>query len=217
MYNTCMNVNYDLLFNEYINSADRNFPQRLLLHACCAPCSTQCLTRLLDIFDVTLYYANDNITDFDEWQKRLEELNKLANLINNGLFEKNPIRPLKLQVKPFDSDRFFKAVSGQENEREGGVRCSTCFKLRFADTALFAEENGFDVFTTTLTVSPYKNSKIINETGLALQNEKIRWLPSDFKKQNGYAESIRLSQKYNLYRQHYCGCEFSLLQMQNKL
>lgn len=202
-----MNTNYDLLFEQQKKQfADK----KLLLHVCCAPCATYCLTRVLDCFDVTLFYSNDNITDFDEWQKRLLEVQKLVDVVNAGQFEINGKYPLKLIVQPFDSQRFFHAAQGLENAPEGGPRCERCFRLRLGDTLNFALENKFDLIGTTLTVSPYKNSKLLNELGTELcQNTAVTWLNSDFKKRGGYNESIRLSQKYQLYRQHYCGCTFS--------
>jgi len=209
-----MNVNYDILFTEYKNGIDANKPPKLLLHACCAPCSTYCLTRVLDKFDVTLYYVNDNITNITEWQKRLNELIKLTDIVNNGQFETEPLRPLKLIVQQQNTNKFYNAAQGLENEREGGARCTQCFNLRLRDTVEFAQNNGFELFGTTLTVSPYKNSRLLNAIGLSLQTETVKWLPADFKKHGGYNESVRLSNKYGLYRQHYCGCEFSLLQMQ---
>ncbi len=201
-----MNTNYDLLFEQQKKDfADK----KLLLHVCCAPCSTYCLTRVLDCFDVTLFYSNDNITDFDEWQKRLVEVQKLVNIVNAGQFEVNGKYPLKLIVQPFDSQRFFDMAQGLENAPEGGPRCERCFKLRLGDTLNLAIGD-FDLMGTTLTVSPYKNSKLLNELGTELcKNTTVTWLNSDFKKRGGYNESIRLSQKYQLYRQHYCGCTFS--------
>lgn len=210
-----MNTNYDILFEQFKSTVDPSNPPKLLLHACCAPCSTYCLTRLLDKFDVTLYYANDNITDNAEWQKRLDELHKLVDIVNGGKFETQPLRPLKLVTCTLNAGKFYNAVQGQENEREGGARCNTCFHLRLSDTLVYAQNNGFKLFATTLSVSPYKNSKLLNEIGLSLQTDTVKWLSSDFKKHGGYNESVRLSNKYGLYRQHYCGCEFSLRQMQN--
>ena len=184
------------------------------MHACCAPCSTYCLTRVLPYFDVTLYYSNDNITDVDEHSKRLKELVKLVGIVNNGQFEVQPLRPLKLVETALCADNFYKAAKGLEQEREGGARCTECFKLRLYDTFSYAQTHGFDLFGKTLTVSPYKNSKLLKEIGLMLQTDTVKWLSADFKKHGGYLESIRLSNKYGLYRQHYCGCEFSLRQMQ---
>ena len=205
-----MNVNYDKELEKIKERIDPSAPPRLLLQVCCAPCATYCLTRLIAHFDVTLYYANDNITAPDEWQKRLGEVQKLVETVNGGKYEVQPIHPLKLVVQQQDSSRFFAVAKGLEQEKEGGARCKQCFNLRLTDTQKYAAENGFDYFGTTLTVSPYKNSQLLNEIGLTLQTDKLKWLTADFKKQNGYAESIRLSQKYELYRQHYCGCCYSI-------
>lgn len=207
-----MNINYDKKLDKTIDTIDKTAPPRLLLHACCAPCATYCLTRLLGYFDVTLYYANDNITDDNEWSKRLGELQKLVSVVNSGDYEMVPIRPLKLVVQDKNSARFFAVAKGLEQQKEGGARCNECFTLRLTDTKQFALDNDFDYFGTTLTVSPYKNSQLLNEIGLSLETPKLKWLQADFKKRNGYAESIQLSQKYNLYRQVYCGCDFSLEQ-----
>ena len=205
-----MNINYDRELEKLKGEIDVATPPRLLLHACCAPCSTYCLTQLLAHFDVTLYYANDNITDRDEWTKRLGEIEKLVAIVNGGNFVLQPLRPLKLVVEPFDSGRFFDVARGLEQETEGGARCKECFVLRLTDTAKYATENGFDYFGTTLTVSPYKNSRLLNEIGLSLQTPNVKWLMADFKKRDGYKQSVALSEKYELYRQHYCGCCYSL-------
>ena len=204
-----MNINYDKELQNLISQLDPTTPPRLLLHACCAPCSTYCLTQLLAHFDVTLYYANDNITDKAEWAKRLGEIEKLVDIVNGGKFVTTPIRLLKLVTQPFDADRFFAVTRGKENEKEGGARCNDCFTLRLNDTLNYATENGFDYFGTTLSVSPYKNSQLLNAIGLSLQTDSVKWLVADFKKREGYKQSIELSQRYELYRQHYCGCEFS--------
>ena len=183
--------------------------KKLLLHACCAPCSTYCLTQVLPHFDVTLYYANDNITCREEWDKRLGELVKLVDIVNEGRFVVDAPIALKLVVKPFDPERYYNIANGYETEKEGGLRCTRCFGLRLSDTRNYAADNGFDYFGTTLTVSPYKNSQILNETGQSFETDMLKWLPSDFKKRGGYNQSIQLSEKYRLYRQHYCGCDFS--------
>ena len=208
-----MNINFDNELENLISQINPTTPPRLLLHACCAPCSTYCLTQLLEHFDVTLYYANDNITDRAEWKKRLGELQKLVDIVNGGKFVTQPIRALKLVTQPFDSSRFFAVAKGLEKEREGGARCKECFSLRLGDAANFATVNGFDYFGTTLSVSPYKNSQLLNEIGLSLQTDALKWLPADFKKRDGYKQSIALSQKYELYRQHYCGCASSMGQL----
>ena len=198
--------NYDLAFRQ--NSRRYKEGDKLLLHVCCAPCATYCLTRLIEKFDVTLYFANDNIVDHAEWQKRLGEVQKLVDIVNNGDFEVQPKFPLKLVVQPLGSNRFFAIAKGLEHHKEGGPRCKECFKLRFADTHAYAKKHNFDYFGTTLTVSRHKNSNLINEIGLSLQDE-TKWLVADFKKHNGFDESLRLAQKYGLYRQEYCGCAFS--------
>ena len=208
-----MDVNYDKEFEKIKARIDRENPPKLLLHVCCAPCATACLLRLADSFDITLYYANDNIMPREEWQKRLDEVQKLTETVNGGLFETQPLQPLDLVVQPLDTERFLTAANGLEKEKEGGARCAKCFELRLGDARNFALQHGFDMFATTLTVSPYKNSRLLNEIGLSLQTPALRWLPSDFKKHNGYNESIRLSAKYGLYRQHYCGCAFGRTEM----
>ena len=205
-----MNLNYDKELKSIKERIDVSAPPRLLLHACCAPCSTYCLTQLLAHFDVTLYYANDNITDQAEWEKRLGEVKRLVEIVNGGQFVVQPLRPLKLVTQTFDSGRFFDVARGLESEKEGGARCRECFVLRLGDAAKFAAENGYDYFGTTLTVSPYKNSRLLNEIGLTLQTGTVKWLPADFKKRDGYKQSVELSQRYNLYLQHYCGCCYSL-------
>lgn len=203
-----MNINYDNLF-QVVRKSARQKHAKLLLHVCCAPCATYCLTQVLDDFDVTLYYANDNITNPEEWQKRRGEVEKLVEIVNVGKFEVAPKFPLKLVVQDFDSARFLDAARGLEQEKEGGARCEKCFLLRLSDAKEFAAKHGFDMFGTTLTVSPYKNAQLLNAVGADLQTENLLWLPSDFKKRDGYNQSVRLSQKYQLYRQHYCGCVFS--------
>lgn len=208
-----MNINYDKELNKILSSLPAT-PPKLLLHACCAPCSTYCLTQLITHFDVTLYYANNNITDCNEWNKRLVELQKLVEIVNNGTFEVAPIRQLKLAVPDFDNTKFFAVAKGLEQEKEGGARCKECFVMRLTESQRYAVANGFDFFGTTLTVSPYKNSQLLNAIGINLASDDVKWLPSDFKKRNGYAESVRLSQKYDLYRQHYCGCCYSLPKLQ---
>lgn len=209
------NVNFDNEFLHVVQNLDNPSQKnahvlpKLLLHACCAPCSTYCLTQVVQHFDVTLYYANDNITDKSEWNKRLTELNKLVVIVNNGKFVVTPKTSLKLSVQDFAPERFFEAAQGLETQPEGGARCTKCFELRLSDTRTFALAKGFDYFGTTLTVSPHKNSRLLNAIGMSLANDDLLWLPSDFKKRNGYNQSVALSAQYGIYRQHYCGCEFS--------
>ena len=171
----------------------------LLLHCCCAPCSSACLERLKDFFDITVLYYNPNIED-EEYLRRKAELSRLIG--ETGW------------AKEIDCDRdkksYYTAVRGLENEPEGGKRCEVCFELRLEKTAEVAEKHNFDYFATTLTISPLKNAFIINEIGERLaEGKKVKWLYSDFKKRNGYLQSLRLSEKYSLYRQNYCGCVYS--------
>ena len=176
---------------------------RLLLHACCAPCTSAVLERLYPHFEVTLFYFNPNTHPEEEYEKRGGELPKLLRAAG---MEDVPI--LRGEYKP---ERFFEAAKGFEGEPEGGVRCKTCFDLRLSGTAEAAKTGGFDYFCTTLTVSPHKNAALINAIGEELAARwGVKWLPADFKKKDGYLRSIRLSQAYGLYRQCYCGCTFSM-------
>lgn len=179
--------------------------KKMLLHSCCGPCSSAVLERLVNDYDVTVLYYNPNIHPEAEYQKRKSEQIRLI---------KEAYPQVKFLDCDYDAQEFFCCVKGLEKEKENGARCPKCFRLRMEYTAKRAKELGFDIFTTTLSVSPYKNSKILNSIGFALQNEiGIDYLESDFKKKNGYLRSIELSKKYNLYRQHYCGCKFSYQQM----
>ena len=172
----------------------------LLLHCCCAPCSSACLERLKDFFDITVLYYNPNIED-EEYLRRKTELSRLIK-------ETGWAKEIDCDR---EKDRYYSAIRGLENEPEGGKRCEVCFELRLEKTAEIAEKLGFDYFTTTLTISPLKNAAILNEIGeRASQGKNVKWLYSDFKKREGYLKSIRLSEKYNLYRQDYCGCVYSI-------
>lgn len=183
---------------------DRQFAApSLLLHSCCAPCSSYVLEYLSDYFEITVFYYNPNIYPEEEYTKRVEEQKHLiANM---------PTRyPVHLIEGKFDPKEFYDAVRGLEKIPEGGERCHACFQLRLEETARLAAEQHFDYFTTTLTISPLKNAQKLNEIGEALAQEyQILWLPSDFKKKNGYKRSVELSAEYGLYRQDYCGCVFS--------
>lgn len=171
---------------------------RLLLHSCCGPCSSYVLEYLSDYFDITLFFYNPNIQPAEEYEKRLSAQKQLLERAKY----KNPVVFLAGEYEP---QRFFEAVKGLENCREGGARCEKCFELRLSKAAEIAKKGGFDYFATTLTVSPHKNAVLINEIGGRYQN----YLPSDFKKREGYKRSIILSKEYELYRQGYCGCIFS--------
>ena len=176
---------------------------KLLLHVCCAPCSSYCLEYLTAYFDVTVYYYNPNITEPEEYRFRLNEEKRYISL---KAFDR-PVRLTESEYRPAD---FFAAVKGLEREPEGGLRCRECFRLRLAASAAKAKELGMDYFTTTLTISPLKNAALLNELGAELgERFGVPWLYSDFKKREGYKRSIELSREYDLYRQNYCGCIFS--------
>lgn len=193
-------MNYDLEMENQIKNI--SIKKKLLLHACCAPCSTAVLERISEYFDITIFFYNPNITEKEEYEKRLNEIENFVKNINN----KN-IKVLRGKYNPKD---FFDMAVGLENEKERGKRCYKCYELRLRETAKVAEELKFDFFTTTLSISPYKNSKWLNEIGERLNSEYTpTYLYADFKKKNGYKRSIELSQKYGLYRQDYCGCIYS--------
>lgn len=190
-------TNYELEYQKII----KNLTQKptLLLHSCCAPCSSSVLKKVCKNFNVTILYYNPNIYPKEEYLKRKAEQIKLCNLLNIDILDCD-----------YNEDEFLAEVKGLEQETEGGCRCNKCFLIRLEKTAKSAKQNNFDFFGTTLTVSPHKNEQIINKIGKKLQDKyEISFLFSDFKKQNGYLESIKLSKEYNLYRQDYCGCRFS--------
>lgn len=189
-----MVINYNKLMEDKIAALDGK--KTLLLHCCCAPCSSACLERLKDSFKITALFYNPNI-ESGEYGRRKEELIKFINATGAA----------EIMDCDYCAEEFFEAVKGLENCREGGERCFKCFELRLKKTAALATAGGFDFFSTTLTLSPLKNAQKINEIGQKLGGEK--WLPCDFKKKNGYLRSIELSHEYGLYRQDYCGCVFS--------
>lgn len=194
-------MNYDNEMMKIINNLD--YTPNLLLHSCCAPCSSACITRLKDYFNITIIYYNPNIEPYEEYEKRKQEQKRLIKLIDS----KNKIDIIDCD---YDNDIYHKITKGHEMDKEKGPRCYICYKQRLEYTAKKAKELNFDYFTTTLSVSPYKISRWINEIGLDLMKEyNIKFLPADFKKKNGYKLSIELSNKYNLYRQNYCGCIYS--------
>lgn len=179
--------------------------KKLLLHACCAPCASACIERVKDFFDVTVYFYNPNIDGADEYALRSAELKRLCEYFN-----------VPCVIEEYNPEEYLSAVRGLESEKEGGGRCEKCFSLRLGKSADYANENGFDFFTTTLTVSPLKNAKKLNEVGNESAKEKgATYLPSDFKKKNGYLRSIQLSKELSLYRQNYCGCAFSKKAIEN--
>lgn len=192
-------MNYSIEFDKIVNSLTER--KKLLLHSCCGPCSSYVITQLLDHFDVTILYYNPNIYPYEEYLKRKNEQIRLIEIINSPY--------LHYLDCDYNEEEFNSKVVGLENEKEGGMRCYNCIYLRLEKTASLSK--GYDYFGTTLTVSPHKNSKMINEIGSILENKyNIKYLYSDFKKKEGYKISIELSKKYDLYRQDYCGCKYSI-------
>ena len=196
-------INYQKELDKITDSIDAGNPPRLFLHSCCAPCSSYTLEYLSNYFDITVYYFNPNISPKQEFDKRFAEQKRLI----DSLPAKNPI---KLVLGKYNYDDFLQIARGYENVAEGGERCFRCYRMRLESTARIAKEQGFDYFCTTLSISPLKNSQKINQIGYEVaQKYGIKWLPSAFKKREGYKRSIELSKEYNLYRQSFCGCIFS--------
>lgn len=199
-----MEKNYDKILQELIEkNLDKGIVPKVLLHSCCAPCSSYVIEYLSNYFHITILYYNPNIAPWEEYLKRKEEQIKLI----NNMKCKYDVNIIDCD---YDNDLYEELVKGYEMEPEKGSRCSICFRLRLGKTAMMARDGKFDYFATTLTLSPYKNAKLINEIGFDLERDyNIKYLASDFKKRNGYKRSIELSKLYNLYRQDYCGCIYS--------
>lgn len=197
-------INYQKILDKKIEEIHlkNEFP-KLLLHSCCAPCSSYVIEYLSKYFDITVLYYNPNISPEEEYEKRKAEEIRLIN-------EKKWENPVKFMDCDYNNDLFEKAVENLKNEPEGGKRCHVCFNLRLDKTACLAKENNFDYFTTTLTISPLKDEQYINNTGNQTGKKYgVEYLFSDFKKKNGYKRSIELSKEFNLYRQNFCGCVYS--------
>lgn len=196
-----MKENYSKICEDILSNIDAN--KRILLHSCCAPCSSYVISYLTKYFDITILYYNPNISPYDEYLKRKKEQIKL-------IYEIETINKIDIMDCDYDNELYNNLIKGHENEPERGNRCNICYLLRMEKTAIIAKENNYDFFCTTLSVSPYKNSNLINEIGENLEKMyNTKWLYSDFKKKDGYKQSIELSKKYNLYRQDYCGCIYS--------
>lgn len=197
-----MKDNYQLILNKTIDEIKKlDYKPKLLLHVCCAPCSSYVLEYLSSYFNISLFFYNPNIAPKEEYDKRIIELDRFVNEFNNDV---------KIIEGNYDNNIYEEMIKGLEEEKEGGKRCFKCFNLRLEETAKKALELNFDYFTTTLSISPYKNASVLNSIGKNLENEyKIKYLYSDFKKNDGYKKSIELSKKYQLYRQDYCGCTYS--------
>lgn len=183
---------------------------KLLLHACCAPCSSYVLEYLSRYFSIVLFYYNPNISPQQEYEKRVAEVRRL-------LQEMPLAGPVTLTLGDYEPERFFDLAKGHEAEPEGGDRCTLCYRLRLTEAAQAAKDLACDYFTTTLSISPLKNAAKINEIGQELAEiYHVQHLPSDFKKKNGYKRSIELSHEYDLYRQNYCGCVYSRREAENR-
>jgi len=227
-------VNYSKeLEKRIVEFQEKKEVPKLLLHVCCAPCSSHCLEYLREFFDVTVFFYNPNITEASEYHKRVSEEKRLIETYNRQVAEHNfegmhsdeNARMIDIIEGNYDPGEYFSAVRGYENIPEGGERCRKCFELRLRETAENAAKEGFKYFTTTLTISPMKNADVLNEIGkeaakyvndTGMYDCKVSFLPSDFKKKNGYKRSIELSHKFGLYRQDYCGCGFSKAERQQQ-
>ena len=198
------NINYQKeLEKVLIQIQNRDKTPTLLLHSCCAPCSSYVIEYLSNYFYITVFYYNPNISPEAEYRFRSSEQKRLISSMDTKY-------PVLFAEEEYDSRQFFTAVKGLENEPEGGKRCEKCFELRLQRTVQKALQENFDYFTTTLTISPLKNAPLLNTIGISLgEKYNINWLPCDFKKKGGYKRSIELSKEYGLYRQNYCGCVFS--------
>lgn len=195
-------INYQKELDKITDSLNGDVP-KLFLHSCCAPCSSYTLEYLSNYFDITVYYFNPNISPKAEFDKRYAEQKRLIEALPSK-------HPIKLVRGEYDYNDFLEIAKGYEDVPEGGERCFRCYRMRLESTAKLAKEQGFDYFCTTLSISPLKNSQKINEIGCEVAEKYgIKWLPSDFKKKEGYKRSIELSREYQLYRQNFCGCVFS--------
>ncbi|MDO5717625.1 MAG: epoxyqueuosine reductase QueH [Tissierellia bacterium] len=200
-----MNENYQIVLDREIEGIlKRGATPKLLLHSCCGPCSSYVIEYLSKYFEIMILFYNPNIYPKSEYIKRADEQEKIIRNLKT-------INKVDFSIEDYIPEKYYQRIVGLEEEREGGLRCTECFELRMRYAAGYAKDRGFDYFTTTLSVSPYKNSKLLNKLGHDLEIEfGINYLYSDFKKRNGYKRSIELSREYDLYRQEYCGCEFSL-------
>lgn len=199
-----MKINYQLEFDKIIEEVKKlPIKPKILLHSCCGPCSTAVIEQLLPYFSITIFYYNPNVEPLDEYNHRKAEQLRLLKELN----QENKIDFLDCD---YDNPKYHQTVKGLEEEKEGGARCNVCFHLRMYETAKKAQAKQFDYFGTTLTVSPHKNSQIINAIGAKIEKElNIKYLYADFKKRSGYLRSIELAKKYDLYRQDYCGCLYA--------
>ena len=206
-----MKQNYQLLLDKKLEELQgRTDVPTLLLHSCCAPCSSYVLEYLSDYFSITVFYYNPNIYPDEEYEKRVKE--------QQAFISRLPAKhPITFCQGDFDKERFYAATKGLEQEIEGGARCEACFRLRLEESAVMARDMGMDFFTTTLSISPMKNAELLNEIGQELgQCYGVEYLCSDFKKRNGFKRSVELSEEYGMYRQDYCGCVYSYQERQRQ-
>ena len=207
-----MKQNYQkILENIIARKQKEQIVPTLLLHSCCAPCSSYCLEYLSEYFNITVFYYNPNIYPEKEYRKRVEE--------QKHFIERFPAKyPISFVEGKYDKERFYEITKGLENVKEGGERCFRCYTMRLREAAILAKELQMDYFTTTLSISPLKNAEKLNEIGEQLACEYgISYLNSDFKKKNGYKRSVELSNEYGMYRQYYCGCVFSKKQRDEEI
>ena len=197
-------INYQKELDKLISQLEKEgrVPS-LLLHSCCGPCSSYCIEYLSQYFNITVFYYNPNIYPDEEYYHRVKEQQRFIDVFPTKY-------PVHFIEGDYDKDRFYAIAKGLEHEPEKGARCHKCYDLRLRRTAQVAKEKGFDFFSTTLTISPMKDSQVLNEIGIRISEELgVSWLPSDFKKREGYKRSTQLSAEYDMYRQDYCGCVYS--------
>lgn len=196
-------INYNLEMEKIIKKIDLENKPRLLLHSCCGPCSSAVLERINEYFDMDIFYYNPNIDSSTEFYRRAEEQKDLVKYLN--LDDK-----IGVEVVKYNHEEFLDYIKGFEDYEEGGARCFKCYRQRMEKAAKYAKENNYDYFTTTLSISPHKDSQILNKIGEDISKKiGVSFLYSDFKKKNGFKRSVELTDEFNMYRQDYCGCEFS--------
>lgn len=198
-----MKINYDLKFQEELKKIGNNKPS-LLLHVCCGPCSGNVIKDLLEYFNITIYYSNSNIYPNDEYHRRYNELLQFINSFDNKI---------KVIEEAYEPKSYLNQLSPLKDAGEGSKRCFKCYSMRMTDAYNYANKHNYDYWTTVLSVSPHKNSQWINEIGGSFNQDKSKFLYSDFKKNNGYFKSVQLAKEYKLYRQEYCGCVYSYQDM----
>lgn len=206
-----MKINYDIEMNKLIEKLDRK--PRLLIHSCCGSCSTAVLERLVKYFEIDILFFNPNLDSEEEFDKRVIEQKKVI----AHMEDKNHAK-IGIVAVSYNHDEFLNIANGLEKEREGGKRCMRCYYLRLKKAGEYAKAHGYDYFTTTLSISPHKNSQVLNKMGIALgERIGVSYLMSDFKKKNGFKRSVEISEELHLYRQDYCGCEFSKIEAMERM